>query len=141
VERGFDLPELARAVLRSRWQAATEQDRTAFVGALGDLVVDRLLQRLGRRSGAPFRIVKEEALPAGDTLVTSTLTLGPDRLVVIDWRMRHASEPRIVDIIVEGRSMVVSTREELARELAADAASLQAITAALTARARRGGPQ
>jgi hypothetical protein len=60
---------------------------------------------------------------------------------VIDWRMRRASEPRIVDIVVEGRSMVVSTREELARELAGDAASLHAITAALMARTRRTGSQ
>ena len=139
VQRSFDLPALAQAVLRARWQAAPEPDRAAFVGALGDLVTDRLLQRLAPRSGAPFRIVKEDSLPGGDTLITSTLTLGPDRLVVIDWRMRHTPEPRIVDIVVEGRSMVVSTREERARERAGDATSLQAITAALTARARRTG--
>jgi ABC-type transporter MlaC component len=141
VQGTFDLPAIAQAVLRSRWQAAPEPDRAAFLAALGDLVVDRLLQRLGARSSAPFRIVKEESLSGGETLVTSTLTLGPDRLVVIDWRMRHASGPRIVDIVVEGRSMVVSTREELARELAGDAASLHAITAALTARIRRAGSQ
>jgi ABC-type transporter MlaC component len=141
VQGSFDLPALAQAVLRSRWQAAPEPDRAAFIGALGDLVADRLLQRLAPRSSAPFRIVKEASLSGGDTLVTSTLTLGPERLVVIDWRMRHGVEPRIVDIVVEGRSMVVSTREELARELAADTTSLRGITAALTARARRAGSQ
>jgi ABC-type transporter MlaC component len=139
VQQSFDLPALAQAILRAHWQAASETERSAFVVALGETVVGTLLRRLGPRSGAPFRIVAD-AVMGSDIVVTSTLTLGPDRLAVIDWRLRPASDPRIVDVIVEGRSLVVSQREELARELAGEA-SLSAITAALAARAARTGAQ
>jgi phospholipid transport system substrate-binding protein len=110
----FDMPRISRFVLGRYWKTAGDRDKQEFQKLFEDYVVRAYSARFSQYSGEQVQVIG--ARPESDTvtLVTSQI-IRPNGAppAKIDWRVRRQdNDLRIVDIDVEGVSMLVTQREE-----------------------------
>lgn len=113
VER-FDLPLISRYVLGVQWRRATPEQRDEYSVLFEEFIVQIYSSRLGNYGGQSL-LVKSARVARKDTIVKTEVS-GPGRpLVRVDWRVRgNAGTYKVVDIIIEGMSMVITQRDEFA---------------------------
>ena len=117
-----DVALLSRLVLGQHWQRLTEAQQARYRELFGQVVLRNLAKRLDQyASGATgaldqhFRMTGSQAVGKQDVLVRSTVTTPAGDTVGVDWRLRNAAEgPVIIDLIIEGISLLVSQRSEFA---------------------------
>ena len=109
------MPLIARLVLGRHWRAASEPQRTAYLDAFRVYALDSLAYRFARLGGGVgFQLLGRCVADGSDALIPTEVTLPsrPDP-VRIDWRVREADGAyRLIDVAVEGVSLVVSNRSE-----------------------------
>ncbi|MFL5336027.1 MAG: phospholipid-binding protein MlaC [Geminicoccaceae bacterium] len=110
-----DLSLIARLVLGRHWRNATEAQRAAYLDAFRKYALDSLASRFARLGGGvSFKLLGHCVAEDHDAQVGTEVKL-PSRPepVRIDWRTREADgEYRLVDVAIEGVSLVVSNRSE-----------------------------
>jgi len=115
LQRGFDMPRIARYVLGRYWTTASDNERQAFAQLFQRWVVQTYASRFRGYSGEQMKVVG--ARDEGDgTLVTTEIT-SPSGAppVKLDWRVAHRDGAyHVLDIDVEGVSMALTEREEIA---------------------------
>jgi phospholipid transport system substrate-binding protein len=113
VRQSFELDTIAQLALGRYWRTASEPQRQAYVERFEQLVLASYAKRLNDYAGQTLEV--GEATPSGrDTMVASWIE-GGDRPIRIDWRVRGTDAgPRFVDVVVEGVSLLVTHRNELA---------------------------
>jgi phospholipid transport system substrate-binding protein len=111
----FDLKTIARAVLGPNWKAADETQRADYLMAFEDYVVATYSLRVKDYSGETFEVLRETPVDDRDTLV-ATQILRPNKApLLVDYRVRASSaDYAVVDVMVEGISMLTSQRQEFA---------------------------
>jgi phospholipid transport system substrate-binding protein len=111
---GFDLPLIGRLVLGFNWRTANDEQRKEYSALFEQFIVDSYAQRLGRYGGETLKVRAARA-DGNDTLVTSEILQPGGPPVKVEWRVR-GREPdyRVVDVIVENISMVITQRDEFA---------------------------
>jgi phospholipid transport system substrate-binding protein len=110
----FDMAWISHFVLGRYWNPASEQDRQQFQKLFTEYVVRSYGQRFAEYSGETVKVTGARAAGEADTLVRSEI-IGPKGgdPTKVDWRVRKEDQGfRIVDVNVEGVSMVVTQREE-----------------------------
>lgn len=112
LNRTFDVPLIARFTLGRFWRRANETQRDEYVRLFEDFVVLAYAARFRDYDGETFTVGKVREINERDRLVQSTLVLKNERQVVVYWRVRGATDPKIIDVIVEGVSMVITQRDE-----------------------------
>jgi phospholipid transport system substrate-binding protein len=114
LDEGFDLPLIGRYALGRYWRRATPEQRSEYVKLFEDFIVVTYVARLGEYSGETLRVVSSRS-DDQDTIVTSEIVLEGRQSIRVDWRVRNGdSEPKIIDVIVEGISMLLTQRDEFA---------------------------
>ncbi|MCE2481740.1 MAG: ABC transporter substrate-binding protein [Alphaproteobacteria bacterium] len=109
----FDLPTIARFVLGRYWRRATTEERREFESLLEDYIVTTYAARLGRYRGETLAV--GAARGEGDILVASEIIPHEGPPVRVDWRVRGGpGSYKIVDVVVEGISMVITQRSAFA---------------------------
>lgn len=111
----FDLPTIARFVLGRHWRRATTEERHEFQSLLEDYIVATYAARLGRYRGETLAVGEARGEREGDILVASEIIPREGLPVRVDWRVR--GEPgsyKIIDVVVEGISMVITQRSAFA---------------------------
>jgi phospholipid transport system substrate-binding protein len=117
-----DVDLLSRLVLGRYWQQLDDQQRTRYQTLFGDVVMRTLARRLnqfGKDAQGRFeeRFTLLSSAPAGksDVLVRSTVRPQSGDNLSVDWRLRAGDGgPVIIDVIIEGVSLLVSQRSEFA---------------------------
>jgi phospholipid transport system substrate-binding protein len=117
-----DVDLLSRLVLGRYWQQLDDQQRTRYQTLFGDVVMRTLARRLnqfGKDAQGRFeeRFTLLSSAPAGksDVLVRSTVRPQSGDTLSVDWRLRAGDGgPVIIDVIIEGVSLLVSQRSEFA---------------------------
>ncbi len=134
----YDVPAMARTVSGQAWTKANAAERSAFQAAFEQSVVagcarfaagerDALLTFAGTRDGGN-----------GDQLAAVRVNAPGKNERTWIWRIRPAGNSfRVVDAIVDGRSLVASERQEIAQILEAAEFNLGAATEYLRKRAAR----
>jgi phospholipid transport system substrate-binding protein len=113
LEDGFDLPLIGRLVLGRTWRTLSPEQKGEYVDLFSTFILQTYSRRLGGYSGEELRVVKIEAIKAPDFMVRSQISQGSGPPVSVDWRVRHKDGGyRIIDVLVEGVSMVVTQRNE-----------------------------
>ena len=110
----FDMPRISRFVLGRYWTTASDQDKQNFQKLFEDYVVRAYSARFSQYSGEQVKVIGSRSESEMVTLVTSQI-LRPNGAppAKIDWRVRKQdNDLKIVDIDVEGVSMLVTQREE-----------------------------
>ena len=109
------MPLIARLVLGRHWNAASDAQRTAYLDAFRVYAVDSLPAL--RASSTAASIHRAGSLHQGDQRLawSATEATRPARPqpVRIDWRVREtAGNYRLIDVAIEGVSLVVTNRSE-----------------------------
>jgi phospholipid transport system substrate-binding protein len=110
----FDMPWISHFVLGRYWNPASEQDRQQFQKLFTEYVVRSYGQRFAEYSGETVKVTGSRSAGEADTLVRSEI-ISPKggEPTKVDWRVRKSDQGfHIVDVDVEGVSMVVTQREE-----------------------------
>ncbi len=121
LSRGFALPLIARFVLGRYWRPATPEQRDSYVDLFGKFVIKSYSRHLGGFTGSSFDIVGADPIGKSDFLVTTILHRKSGPSFKAGWRVRLIDDKhKIIDVMVEGISMVVTQRQEFASVLKRD---------------------
>ena len=122
LESKTDVALLSRLVLGRHWQRLTAAQQASYEQLFGDVVLRNLARRLDQYvNGAEgpldqhFRITGSQPAGKHDILVRSKVAPPTGDTVSVDWRLRmQRDRPVIIDLIIEGVSLLVSQRSEFA---------------------------
>jgi phospholipid transport system substrate-binding protein len=136
-----DVPLLSRLVLGRHWQRMTADQQVRYEQLFGDVVLRSLARRLDQYAyGAKgpldqhFRITGSQPAGEKDVLVRSKVVPPTGDTVDVDWRLRMQGDQLvIIDLIVEGVSLLVTQRSEFAAVI--ERSDMDGLLAELRARA------
>lgn len=116
LDRDFDLPLIARFVLGRYWRSATPAERTEFQEVFRNYMVASYSQKIGSYSGENIKINNARSLNDKESMVYSVIERPQGPPIKLDWRVRQTagSQPKVIDVIVEGVSMAQTQRSEFA---------------------------
>jgi len=137
---GFDVKAISRFVLGRYWRRATKAERAEFTGLFEDLIVATYSRKFADYSGQTLKVeairVEKEKMAA----VASRILRKGGEPIRIDWRLRRRDESwRIVDVVVEGMSMVLSQRSEYAAVIKRDGGKIEGLLVRLRKKVARSG--
>ena len=111
--RAFRSERLARFVLGRHWKRATEEQRTAYLDLFPRYVVELYAGRFTGYSGERFEVVNQRPLRAGANLVNTRIVPAKGPALKVGFRVEQVDgAPAIVDIMVEGISLILTKRAE-----------------------------
>jgi phospholipid transport system substrate-binding protein len=136
-----DVGLISRLALGRHWKALPEAQRQDYEQLFRDVVIRSMARRLdGYAPDAEgaledrFKLLGSAAAGEDDTLVRSKVFPADGPPVALDWRLRAGpSGPVIIDLIVEGASLLVAQRSEFAAVIERE--DLDGLLAQLRARA------
>jgi phospholipid transport system substrate-binding protein len=136
LETGFDIPRISRFVLGRYWSAASDEQRQRFASLFEEWVVRTYSARFKEYSGEVIRVIGTRAESEISTVVTSqfTSTNGAPPAKV-EWHVRKQSDGsfKIIDVSVEGISMALTQRDEIASVADRNGGSAEDLNRALAA--------
>ena len=134
LDEGFDLPLIGQYALGRYWRRATPEQRGEYVKLFEDFIIVTYAARLGEYSGETLRVVSSRP-DDQDTIVTSEIMLEGRPSIRVDWRVRNGdsdgSESKIIDVIVEGISMLLTQRDEFASVIQRSGGNVEGLLARL----------
>jgi phospholipid transport system substrate-binding protein len=141
LEQRTDVALISRLALGRYWNQLPEAQREDYQQLFRAVVIRSLARRLnGYAEDAKgpieerFQILGSASAGKDDTLVRSKVFPRNGQPLALDWRLREgASGPAIIDLIVEGASLLVSQRSEFAAVIERN--NLDGLLAELRARA------
>ena len=127
----FDLPLIGRYVLGVHWRSASPEQRIEFSGLFEEYLLGIYALALGRYGGETL-CVKSTRAAGIDTIVTTEVH-GPRILTLkVDWRIRGDTDNyKVVDIIVEGVSLVIMQRDQFASVIRRSGGDVEGLLAKL----------
>ncbi len=111
----FDMPSIGRLVMARYWRQMTAAQRDVFGPLFEDFVVATYSRRLDAYSGEQLTLGQARKAGKKVTAVGSQVTRGQGQPVDVDWMLRR-NDGRwyVIDVVIEGVSMVISQRSEFA---------------------------
>jgi phospholipid transport system substrate-binding protein len=111
----FDLPFISRFVLGRYWKQATPEQRSEYLALFSAYVLQTYSARLGGYTGETMAILSERPAGPRDVLVSTRIERPSGPPIEAGWLVRTSGESgRIIDVRVEGVSMLFSQRAEFA---------------------------
>ena len=139
LEWAFDIPGMVSYALGPAWAKANERERAALRASFETLIVNHFVRQMRSEPNRAFAFLgyREEAKGRVLAVVRAITPERPDQI----WWWRLHAEPdgawRVVDLIVEGRSVLLSEREDYARILETNNGNIGAVVEYIN---RRAGP-
>ena len=131
LSEGFDLRLIGRYALGRYWRRATAEQRSEYAKLFEDFIVETYVARLGEYSGETLTVVSSRP-DDQDTIVTSEIVREGRQPIRVDWRVRRGEgEPKIIDVVVEGVSMLLTQRDEFASVIQRSGGNVEGLLARL----------
>lgn len=113
---GFDIPRIARFALGRYWLTASDQERSEFSQLFADWVVQTYSARFKGYSGETIKILgSRQESPTSYVVLSQLIHVNGAPPAAIYWHVRdNDGDLKIVDVEVEGVSMALTEREEIA---------------------------
>jgi phospholipid transport system substrate-binding protein len=136
LSRYGDMPAVAASVLGPPWRSASTAQKQQFVAAFQSY--------LARKYGAQFREYQNARIVVKGTrdggragvLVQTTVVRPGQKDIAVDWQVSDRSgAPRVVNLVIEGVSMLANERAEIGAMLEASRGSIDGLIGQLRARA------
>lgn len=136
----FDLDYMARSSLGAHWNQASPEQRDRFLKAAANAEAHAYARRFGQYGGQTLTV--DRAAPTtradGISVVKSKLSKVDAEPISIQWEVRNGGQGlRIVDVRIEGVSMLVTRRAEFNSFIKANDGKVEPLIAELEARATR----
>lgn len=107
-----DIDFVGKFVLGRHWKAATPEQQKAYLVAYEPFILNNYARKLTRYSGQQYKL-KEARESGGNYIVTMEIMDGDKPPVFVDYWLRgNGSGYRLVDIAVEGVSLLATQRSE-----------------------------
>lgn len=131
-----DMPAVAASVLGPPWRSATAAQRQAFVAAFQVYLARKYGGQFKDYQNAEVTLVRAQDAGAKGTLVSTRVTRPGRQPIAVDWQVSDRSgKPKVVNLIIEGVSMLTNERTEMRALLEAAGGDLDT----LAARMKSGG--
>lgn len=130
--RYADMPAVSGSVLGPPWRTATPQQQKQFVAAFQTYLARKYGAQFGDYKNA--QIVVKGAKDGGKAgVLVNTQVMRPGKEpVAVDWQISDRSgSPRVVNLVIEGVSMLATERAEVGAMLDAGGGSLDKLIAKL----------
>lgn len=130
---GFDLPLIGRFVLGVHWRRASAEQRAEYGALFEQYLVNTYASRLGKYGGETLRTKGERVDSSNkDTIVSSEIVRESGPVIKVDWRVRGGTGTyKVIDIIVEGISLVITQRDEFASVIRREGSGVEGLLAQL----------
>jgi len=113
--QNFDMPRVARYVLGRYWTTASADERQAFAGLFEQWVVRSYAARLAEYRDETVKVTGARAESDTGAVVSSQIVHPNGPPTKVDWRVRNdGGAYHIIDIDVEGVSLALTERDEIA---------------------------
>jgi phospholipid transport system substrate-binding protein len=114
---GFDIPRISRFVLGRYWNAATDAQRQQFGQLFEDWVVRTYSAQFDKYSGETIHVTGTRSESDITTVVLSQfISANGAPPAKVEWHVRDEGngDYKVVDVSVEGVSMALTQRDEIA---------------------------
>jgi phospholipid transport system substrate-binding protein len=141
LENATDVELLSRLVLARYWRQLNDEQRARYQTLFREVVMRTFARRLNQyaqdaQGPLEERFAITSSAPAGkqDVLVRSRVRPESGKTLAVDWRLREGDTgPVIIDVIIEGVSLLVSQRSEFAAVI--ERSDMEGLLAEMQARA------
>ena len=118
-QKYVDIPIIARAVLGKSWREANTDQRTLFVDAFKNYVSDKYGRQFSEFKGTKLEIVKSrDTLTKAGVLVSTVVVVPGSPSLKVVWQVSDGSGSlKLIDLRVEGISMLSTERQEFRSKL------------------------
>jgi len=115
----FDFPTMSRLVLARNWQRFSKPQQTQFMDEFKRYLAVNYGNRIERYDQQKVEIVAERKEPRGDVTIQSVVHGGEFEGATVDYRLRESNGRwLVIDVIVEGISLVSNFRDQFKEVLA-----------------------
>ena len=109
----FDLHVMSRLVLARNWKRFSKEQQTEYVSEFKKYLSNIYGSRIQRYDQERIEILGAREEPRGDVTVQTRVVGGQFTGALIDYRLRKAAEEwRVIDVVIEGISMVSNIRDQ-----------------------------
>ena len=120
VMSAIDLNLISKFVLSKTWKNATDDQKERYIQAFKDYFINSYANKLNQYSGEQVEVVDAEE--AGKYVIVNSFIYreGTDTLKInLKWRLLNRdNEIKIIDLNIEGISLIIAQREEFQSFLA-----------------------
>lgn len=115
LSEGFDLQTIGKFVLGRYWRSATPEQRDEYLGLFREFIVDTYAARFDSYAGETFEILQAVPVDGRDSVVNTNIHGSDGAAFRVDYRVRKNEDGyKIVDVMVEGVSLLATHRSETA---------------------------
>lgn len=144
LETGFDIPRISRFVLGRYWNAANDQQRQQFTELFENWIVGTYASRFRDYGGETIQVTGTRPETDTTTVVLSQFvspTTGAPPAEV-EWHVHKGpnGDYKIVDVSVEGVSMALTQRQEIAAVADRSGGTIDGLNQALMQKIESGPP-
>jgi phospholipid transport system substrate-binding protein len=133
----FEVPLIARFTLGRAWRKASADQRKEYIALFQDYIVLAYAALFRDYNGETFTVGTAKAINKTDVAVKSELSLKDGQKIVVFWRVRDKGEYKIIDVVVEGVSMVITQRDEFAAIIDRNGGTVDGLLAALRKKTKK----
>jgi len=109
----FDLYVMSRLVLARNWKRFSDEQKEQYVAEFKQYLTNSYGNRIERYDQQEVKIIGEREEPRGDVVVQTKIIGGEFEGVLVDYRLRKQdSDWRVIDVVIEGISMVSNYRDQ-----------------------------
>ncbi len=109
----FDLYVMSRLVLARNWKRFSEEQKARYIEQFKQYLTNSYGNRIERYDQQEVEIVGEREEPRGDVVVKTKILGGEFEGALVDYRLRKQdSDWRVIDVVIEGISMVSNYRDQ-----------------------------
>ena len=127
VMSAIDLNLISKFVLSKTWKNATDDQKERYIRAFKDYFINSYANKLDQYSGEQVEVVDAEE--AGKYVIVNSFIYreGTDTLKInLKWRLLNRdNEIKIIDLNIEGISLIIAQREEFQSFLANNEGDLE----------------
>ena len=129
VMSSIDMNLISKFVLSKYWNAASQEQRDVYVKAFEEYFISSYANKLDQYSGEKIVIVSSDAAKKFVIVKSNIVRDGADTLKIeLDWRLlTRDGRTKIIDLSIEGISLIVAQREEFQSYLSNNNGNLDAL--------------
>jgi len=114
LDASVDFETIGRLVTGRHWRQATPQQQQEYVRLFREFTIQTIASQLRNYGGETYEITGGRAVDDRDSVVSSKIVRTKGQPPAnVDWRVRQTDAgPKIIDVVGEGVSAVVTWRQE-----------------------------
>ena len=136
-DKSFDLRTISRFALGRYWRTATPAERREYQAVFRDFIVKTSSKRFSSFTGEQLEVTGSRREGKMDVVVRSRILRPKGPPIRVMWRLRRSSEDyRVIDVIVEGVSMLITQRDEFSSVIRNSGGKVEGLIAILRKKVR-----